>query len=111
AYPGTDIVLLEPDHRDTKMFLANTFSYRQRRELAEHAYQKTRQMLRSRKTTLSAKLVRHGVSLNLEVLGDTRRHLVAKTPAATRVGRAIASLEEVMEDLSHACTPSARGYA
>ncbi|MGH8857468.1 MAG: patatin-like phospholipase family protein [Polaromonas sp.] len=70
AYPGTDIVLLEPDHRDTEMFLANTFSYRQRRELAEHAYQKTRQMLRSRKTTLSAKLARHGVTLDLDRLND-----------------------------------------
>lgn len=114
VYPDTDIVLLEPDGRDTEMFLANTFSYRQRRELAEHAYQSTRQMLRSRKTTLSAKLARHGVSLNLDVLGDPRRHLVAKTPAATRVGRAIASLEEMMEDISHACAtlPAAmRGLA
>lgn len=102
AYPDTDIVLLEPDHRDAEMFLANTFSYSQRRELAEHAYQKTRQMLRSRKTTLSAKLARHGVSLNLDVLEDPKRHLVAARPAATRVGRAIASLEDVMEDLSHA---------
>ncbi len=102
AYPDTDIVLLEPDNRDTDMFLANTFSYGQRREMAEHAYQKTRQMLRSRKTTLSAKLARHGITLNMDVLDDPRRHLVAARPAPTRVGRAIASLEEVMEDLSHA---------
>jgi NTE family protein len=108
AYPDTDIVLLEPDHRDAEMFLANTFSYSQRRELAEHAYQKTRQMLRSRKTTLSAKLARHGVSLNLDILEDPKRHLVAGRPAATRVGRAIASLEDVMEDLSHAVKVAAR---
>ncbi len=105
AYPDTDIVLFEPDHRDTEMFLANTFSYSQRRELAEYAYQKTRQMLRSRKTTLSTKLARHGITLNLEVLDDPKRHLVAERPAATRVGRAIASLEEVMEDLSHFVNP------
>lgn len=110
AYPDTDIVLLEPDHRDTDMFLANTFSYGQRREMAEHAYQKTRQMLRSRKTTLSAKLARHGVSLNMAVLNDPKRHLVAARPAATRVGRAIASLEEVMEDLSHALNPAIRAF-
>ncbi|MES2400230.1 MAG: patatin-like phospholipase family protein [Pseudomonadota bacterium] len=111
AYPDTDIVLLEPDHRDTDMFLANTFSYGQRREMAEHAYQKTRQMLRSRKTTLSAKLARHGITLNMDVLDDPRRHLVAARPAPTRVGRAIASLEEVMEDLSHAINPAARQLA
>ncbi|MES2943219.1 MAG: patatin-like phospholipase family protein [Pseudomonadota bacterium] len=102
AYPGTDIVLLEPDNRDTEMYLANTFSYGQRREMAEHAYQQTRQMLRSRKTTLSAKLERHGISLNMEVLDDNRRHLVTERPARTQVGQAITSLEEVMEDLSHA---------
>ena len=108
AYPHTDIVLIEPDHRDADLFLANTFSYGQRREMAEHAYQKTRQMLRSRKTTLSAKLARHGVSLNKDVLDDPKRHLVAALPAATRVGRAIASLEEVMEDLSHAIASAPR---
>jgi predicted acylesterase/phospholipase RssA len=107
AYPDTDIVLIEPDRRDTDMFLANTFSYGQRRQLAEQAYQKTRAMLRSRKTSLSAKLARHGVSLNMAVLEDPRRHLVSQTPAPTRLGRAIRSLEEVMEDVSHALGPSA----
>ena len=101
AYPNTDIVLFEPDPRDTEMYLANTFSYGQRRQMAEHAYQQTRQMLRSRRSTLSVKLARHGVSLNMEILDDHKRHLVAKSPAPTRIGRAIASLEEVMEDLSH----------
>jgi predicted acylesterase/phospholipase RssA len=105
AYPHTDIVLLEPDHRDTEMYLANTFSYGQRRQMAEHAYQQTRHMLRARKTTLSAKLARHGVSLNLQALDDPNRHLVAAQPAATRVGRAIATLEEVMEDLNHTLSP------
>ena len=107
AYPHTDIVLLEPDHRDTDMFLANTFSYRQRHQMAEHAYQSTRQMLRSRKTALSAKLARHGISLNISVLNDPKRHLVAPPPAATRVGRAIASLEEIMDDLAHTMQPRA----
>ena len=91
------------------MFLANTFSYAQRRKFAEHAYQKTREMLRSRKTTLSAKLARHGISLDLDVLEDPRRHLVTERPAATRLGRAINSLEEMMDDLNHALhSPAAR---
>jgi NTE family protein len=47
AYPQTDIVLIEPDHRDPELYLANTFSYSQRRAMAEHAYQQTRAMLRS----------------------------------------------------------------
>ncbi|HYW56871.1 MAG TPA: patatin-like phospholipase family protein [Polaromonas sp.] len=111
AYPDTDIVLIEPDHRDADMFLANTFGYGQRRELAEHAYQKTREMLRSRRTTLAAKLARHGVSLDLDVLDDPRRHLVTPRPAATRLGRAIRSLEELMEDVSHAIAPSPQRMA
>lgn len=105
AYPDTDIVLIEPDHRDADMFLANTFSYGQRRQLAEHAYQKTREMLRSRRTVLTAKLAPHGISLDMAALEDPRRHLVHAPPAATRLGRAIRSLEEIMEDLSHALHP------
>ncbi len=102
AYPHTDIVLIEPDHRDPELYLANTFSYAQRRELAEHAYQQTRQMLRSRKTGLGAKLAKHGISLNHEALDDPKRHLSAPPKAATRVGRAIATLQGVMDDLGDA---------
>jgi NTE family protein len=107
AYPGTDIVLIEPDHRDPELYLANTFSYGKRRQLAEHAYQQTRVMLRSRRTALSRKLARHGISLNAEVLDDARRHLVQPPKVPTRVGRAIASLQEVIEDLRHTLAPTA----
>jgi NTE family protein len=95
-------VLIEPDHRDPELYLANTFSYGRRRQLAEHAYQQTRSMLRSRRTSLSAKLRRHGIRLDLDVLEDPRRHLVAAPKPPTRLGRAIASLQEVMDDLGHA---------
>jgi len=108
AYPATDIVLIEPDHRDPELYLANTFSYGQRRTLAEHAYQQTRAMLRSRRTSLSAKLARHGVSLRADVLDDPRRHLVTPPAAPTRIGRAIASLQEVMDDLGHVVAPVAQ---
>ena len=99
VYPNTDIVLIEPDHRDPELYLANTFSYAKRRHLAEHAYQQTRQMLRSRKTGLSAKLARHGISLNHDLLDDPKRHLSAPAPSRTRVGQAIVQLQEVMDDL------------
>jgi NTE family protein len=102
AYPDTDIILIEPDHRDPELYLANTFSYSQRRQLAEHAYQQTRQMLRSRKTGLSAKLHRHGITLNHQVLDDPRCHLSAPAKAPTRIGQAIATLQEIMDDLGHA---------
>ena len=110
AYPHTDIILFEPDHRDPELFLANTFSYSQRRQLAEHAYQRTRQMLRSRKLGLSEKLARHGISLNHSVLDDHKRHLSAPVQAASQVGRAIATLQEVMDDLGEAVIRAQRRH-
>lgn len=99
AYPGTDIVLVEPDNRDPELYLANTFSYRQRRELAEHAYQQTRTLLRSRRTTLGEKFARHGITFNEQVLQDQRRHLVAARKPRHRLGAAMATLHEVIDDL------------
>jgi NTE family protein len=108
AYPKTDIVLIEPDHRDPELYLANTFSYGRRRQLAEHAYQQTRAMLRSRRTSIAGKLMRHGISMNAQVLDDPRRHLVALPKPPTRIGRAIASLQDVMDDVGHAIQPDLR---
>ncbi len=101
AYPDTDILLIEPDHRDPELYLANTFSYGQRRALAEHAYQQTRTLLRTRRTSLSEKLNRHGISLKQELLDDPKRHLVAAHRLPSRIGRALASLQDVMDDLDH----------
>lgn len=100
-FPDTDILLIEPDHRDPELYLANTFSYSQRRALAEHAYQQTRHLLRSRKSTLSAKLARHGIRINSAVLDDAKRHLVLPPKPASRLGQAIHSLQEVMDNLEN----------
>lgn len=101
AYPDTDIVLIEPDHRDPELYLANTFSYSQRRHLAEHAYQQTRHLLRTRRSGLLATLLRHGITLNHALLDDPKRHLLAALPAATRLGRAMDSLQASLDDLGH----------
>jgi NTE family protein len=100
-YPNTSIVLFEPDHRDPEMYLANTFSYSQRRALAEHAYQSTRAMLRSHQTELGRKLGKHGIALNLNALADERVHLTTPPKAPTQIGRAMARLQDVLDDLSH----------
>jgi NTE family protein len=99
AYPGSDIVLIEPDPHDAELYLANTFSYGRRDQLAEHAYQQTRAWLRSRRDALAPKLQRHGITLRDDVLDDTRRHLVTPRPLATRIGRAVASLRETLDEL------------
>ena len=98
-YPQTDIVLIEPDQRDPEMYLANTFSYSQRASLAEHAYQQTRYLLRTRRSSLTAKFEKHGISVNEEILTDPKRHLVIPAPKATSVGKAVQRLEETLEDL------------
>jgi predicted acylesterase/phospholipase RssA len=99
-YPDTDIVLIEPDHRDPELYLANTFSYSQRRHLAEHAYQQTRALLRSEATGLSAKLRWHGIRLNHAALDDTQRRLTPPNRAATRIGRSMAGLQQSLNDLT-----------
>ena len=101
-HPDTTIILFEPDQRDPEMFLANTFSYSQRRALAEHAYQKTRQMLRSRRSEMSAKLAPHGVRLNDEVLDDRQRTLVHRRAQRTRGAWALKRLESTLNDLERA---------
>jgi hypothetical protein len=102
SHPGTTIVLFEPDHRDAELFLANTFSYAERRALAEHAYQQTRRMLRARRSVLALQLAPHGVTLVDAVLDDARRSLFFKR-RRTRVrrpsARAVQRLEDLLDDL------------
>lgn len=100
-YPKTDIVLLEPDKRDPELYLANTFSYRQRREMAEHAYQQTRHMLRTR-PEIAARLARHGIGLRAAVLRDPRRRLVRPLPAPARAANTVAALERALDGLDAA---------
>lgn len=102
AYPDTDIVLIEPDQRDAELFFANTFSYRQRRELAEHAFQQTRQLLRDRSGHLGPMLARHGITLDEAALRDPHRRLLPVEPvrretAVDRLGSALDILEQRLQ--------------
>lgn len=103
THPQTDILLFEPDHRDAEMFLANTFSWSQRRALAEHAYQRTREMLRSQRSTIAEQLAPHGVTLDHAALDDEERRLIGKAPrGGARTARALKKLEETLADLENA---------
>lgn len=100
SHPATTIVLFEPDHRDAELFLANTFSYAKRHALAEHAYQQTRHLLRSRRSDLARQFAPHGVRLNDAVLDDPKRTLLGgRTPSRRPSARAVRRLEEVLNDL------------
>ncbi len=118
SHPHTDILLFEPDHRDPALFLANTFAYSQRRALAEHAYQRTRALLRSQRSSLGARLARHGLALNDAALDGERRLLAsarraerrAPAPALlpSRAAAALQRLDEVLDDLERrVSTPGA----
>ncbi len=103
SHPNTDIVLLEPDPRDPQLFLANVFSYGQRRRIAEHAYQQTRADLRSRRTVLRAQLARHGLGIQDAALDDPQRTLVRRRPPpSNRPALALRRLDEVLDDLERA---------
>ena len=108
SHPGTDILLFEPDHRDPEMFLANTFGYGQRHLLAEHAYQRTRADLRSRRSTLRVQLARHGIGIDDDVLDDRRRHLVRRAPKGGRAASTLRRLDEVLDDLERLLPAAAR---
>jgi len=98
SHPNVDILFFEPDHRDAELFLANTFSYRHRRELAEHAYQTIRANLLHRAPKLQEQLARHGLSLDMDRLLDPTRRLVDiwDTPSRTRLQRSLLHLEEIL---------------
>ena len=100
-YPDTDILLIEPEHDDAALFFANTFSYHQRREMAEHVYQQTLHWLRRRRAALRPQLARHGVTLRDDVLDDTTRRLLVPTPKGNRLGQALAQLQHTVDDLQH----------
>ncbi len=100
SHAGVDIVLFEPDQRDTRLFLANTFGISQRHALAEHAYQCTRKSLRSRRAALAAQLAPHGVSLNHAVLDERERCLGGQAPRPrARTTRALRHLDDLLADL------------
>jgi hypothetical protein len=76
TYPATDIVLFEPNRFDADMFFTNLFSYSSRRRLCEHAYQKTRHELWTRRHELAPVLARHGVTIDVAMLRDESMTLI-----------------------------------
>lgn len=86
TYPDRDIVLLEPDRDDSRMFFTNIFSYSSRLQICQHAYQTTRADLRAHAKTLRPVLARHGIRLDIRNLNQHDRHFseAVKVPLAAR---------------------------
>jgi NTE family protein len=73
-YPDRDVILLEPNSGDAKIFFSNVFSFANRRKVCEHAYQTTRRDLLARKNELIPLFARHGINLRVDRLEDQSRH-------------------------------------
>ncbi len=71
-YPNADIIVMEPDPDDYRMFFTNVFSFKNRIEVAEHGYQTTRRMLKNNADKISEKLDKHGVSIRMHTLEEER---------------------------------------
>jgi NTE family protein len=84
-FADADVLLFEPTRDDAEMFFTNVFSYRDRRRLCEHAYQRTRIDLYRRRHELMPILKRHGLSLNLNILKDHRYSLLPRPNRKSKV--------------------------
>ena len=102
-YSNADVVLFEPTRDDAEMFFTNVFSYRDRRRLCEHAYQRTRVDLYRRRHELRPILERHGLGLDLAVLKDHRRSLIAPPRHRARVSldKTTHALDASLDELQH----------
>jgi NTE family protein len=81
AFPDADVIMIEPEMSDHSMFFTNIFSFKNRHDVCEHAYQTTRRFLVDEAERLQPVLERHGLRLRREVLmegrtlfADTERH-------------------------------------
>ena len=75
THPDADLLLIEPECDDASMFFSNVFSFKNRHDVCEHAYQATRQHLLDRADEIVPKLERHGFRLRADVLQDPSRRL------------------------------------
>ena len=102
-YSNADVVLFEPTRDDAEMFFTNVFSYRDRRRLCEHAYQRTRVDLYRRRHELRPILERHGLGLDLAVLKDHRRSLITPPRHRARVSldKTTHALDASLDELQH----------
>jgi hypothetical protein len=90
-FPRAEIVLLEPDRGDRRMFFANVFRYSDRRELVDHAFDSTRRELGRRATELSPLLARHGLALDRDALADPARSFQAALERQRQQDRRVAT--------------------
>jgi predicted acylesterase/phospholipase RssA len=89
-YPDRDVILFEPNSGDTVMFFSNVFSFANRRNVCEHAYQTTRHDMLTRKNELAPLLARYGITLREDILKDKNLHFdsnLSVPPEVEKMGK------------------------
>ncbi|MEE4638660.1 MAG: patatin-like phospholipase family protein [Wenzhouxiangella sp.] len=76
-FPGSSILLVEPNRNDERMFFTNVFSYSSRKELVDHAYRTTRAELLARADAMEAFLEPYELGLNRAILKKDRSFIEA----------------------------------
>jgi NTE family protein len=99
-YSDRDVILLEPDRGDSRMFFTNAFSYRRREQVCQHAYAKTRADLLARRQEIAPVLARHGIRLRTRVLSDPDRHFTQAMSVPLQVRERAKLSNRVTNDLS-----------
>ena len=102
THPDADLILIEPDPEDAELFFSNIFSFRNRHDVAERAYQATLRYFRQNATDVAPVLHKHGLSLCPDVLyGGPRSLYDAKDEARLRkriTGRESPSTADVLHE-------------
>ena len=100
THPDADLILIEPECDDTSLFFSNIFSFKNRHDICEHAYQSTRRHLRNRADELQPILERHGLRLRRDLL-DTPSTLyddLSLPDQGDAAQRSPASMTEVLHE-------------
>lgn len=105
-YKDAHVVLFEPASDDGQMFFTNFFSYALRKQVCEHAYQRTRSDLLKRRYELEPILAQFGITLNVSLLKDHNRTLDkrvfkrgAALPKTARLNDAKVNLADAIAEL------------
>ncbi|MDA3934064.1 MAG: patatin-like phospholipase family protein [Gammaproteobacteria bacterium] len=102
AYPKSSIMLIEPNANDERIFFTNIFSYSDRRQLCDHAYQATRAELRLQAEQLNELLLPYHLSLNMDILTDETRSLKQSLSVGGRQHATVSkSLHKALDRLRH----------
>ena len=99
-YPDADVLLIEPTPEDAQLIFSNLFSFSNRHDVCEHAYQTIRQRLRERTDYVEAVLDGHGLRLRHDVLDDDRTLYGNGTPVTQHATEVLDRLEGLLDRIN-----------